>query len=426
MDDDRQRDFCDPTVFSVFCGTWNVNDKVLNEGEEDLTRWLLPEDQFRADIFAIGFQETVELSTMNVVFDGSKSADRAIYWQRRIADTFLLHGLDYVLIEERHLVGNLVFVYTKSDLIPFIRGIRGASTPIGIMGVMGNKGAVVIRFRILNTSVCIVCSHLSANRDNIIGRNNDVRAINEKTSLYPSLSNAGLLSDASELSAKENINNLSTQWANETALPLLIEEHDVIFWFGDLNYRIQESLPTTEVMEIVKRGGCASLLRFDQLIIEMENKAVFQDYLEGFIDFSPTYKYQPGTDTYDCRAEKKLRAPAWCDRVLWKENSKIDSVRQLNYRRSELNISDHKPVSALFNIDSSITVPTRERTVYQDLLTKVDKWENASAPKLIVEGRVIDFGTVQIQVILSYLYLMVNSLFVISMIIFNILLIVVQ
>ena len=158
----------------------------------------------------------------------------------------------------------------------------------------------------------------------------------------------------------------------------------------------------------------------------MENKAVFQDYLEGFIDFSPTYKYQPGTDTYDCRAEKKLRAPAWCDRVLWKENSKIDSVRQLNYRRSELNISDHKPVSALFNIDSSITVPTRERTVYQDLLTKVDKWENASAPKLIVEGRVIDFGTVQIQVILSYLYLMVNSLFVISMIIFNILLIVVQ
>ena len=66
--------------------------------------------------------------------------------------------------------------------------------------------------------------------------------------------------------------------------------------------------------------------------------------------------------------------------------------------RAELNISDHKPISALFNIDSGITDPIRERSLYQELLSKVDKWENASAPKLIVEDRVIDFGIVQVQV----------------------------
>jgi phosphatidylinositol-bisphosphatase len=72
----------------------------------------------------------------------------------------------------------------------------------------------------------------------------------------------------------------------------------------------------------------------------------------------------------------------------------IHIYRQLNYRRCELDISDHKPVSALFNIDTGITDPERERTIYTQLLSKVDKWVNASAPKLSVENRVIDYGLI--------------------------------
>ena len=386
----RQRDFCDPTVFSIFCGTWNVNDKMLEENDS-LQEWLLPKDQFVADIFAIGFQETVELSTMNVVFDGSKSTDRAVCWQRKISETFTENKLRYVLIDERHLVGNLLCVYAKSDLVPFIRGVRGATTPIGIMGVMGNKGAVILRLRIHNTTICFVCSHLSANRENVTARNNDVRNINEKTSLYPSL-------EAVDAAQKASLKDISTQWSNDTALPLLIEEHDVIFWFGDLNYRIQENLTTNEVLEIVKRGAFTSLLGNDQLNVEIDSKNVFNGFEEGRIEFAPTYKYQPGTDMYDCRPDKKLRAPAWCDRILWKENNAEDSVRQLNYRRAELNISDHRPVSALFNVDSCITDSKREKKVYQDLLSKVDKWENASAPKVAVDNRVIDFGPLLVHV----------------------------
>eukprot|EP00596_Hydrurales_sp_CCMP1899_P000717 CAMPEP_0119046722 /NCGR_PEP_ID=MMETSP1177-20130426/48508_1 /TAXON_ID=2985 /ORGANISM="Ochromonas sp, Strain CCMP1899" /LENGTH=540 /DNA_ID=CAMNT_0007020297 /DNA_START=42 /DNA_END=1665 /DNA_ORIENTATION=+ len=394
----RQNEFCDPALISIFTGSWNVNNKLLDDKEGGgLSDWLLPNDQFVADVFAVGFQETVELSTINVVFDGTKSSDRAVYWQKKISETFIEKELEYVLIDEKHLVGNLLCVYVKAALAPFIKGVRGAVTPVGIMGVMGNKGAVVVRMTIHNTSICFVCSHLSANRDNIVGRNNDFKNINEKTLLYPSMASLIKATSIADMSpntlSREQYKTLTNAWSNETALPLSINEHDIVFWFGDLNYRINEIISTQLVFDTVWRGEFKSLLHKDQLNNERLAGNVFEDYEEGTIDFEPTYKFAPGTSQYDNRPEKKLRAPAWCDRVLWRTNS-LDSVRQLNYRRCELDISDHKPVSALFNIDTGITDPERERTIYTQLLSKVDKWVNASAPKLSVEDRVIDYGVI--------------------------------
>lgn len=46
--------------------------------------------------------------------------------------------------------------------------------------------------------------------------------------------------------------------------------------------------------------------------------AVFYGAQESVLTFAPTYKYEPKTNLYEKRPEKKLRCPAWCDRVLWK------------------------------------------------------------------------------------------------------------
>jgi phosphatidylinositol-bisphosphatase len=107
--------------------------------------------------------------------------------------------------------------------------------------------------------------------------------------------------------SREQYKNLTNAWSIETALPLPISEHDIVFWFGDLNYRIHEIISTQIVFDTVLRGDFKSLLYKDQLIDQRLAGNVFEDYDEGSIDFEPTYKYQPGTSLYDNRSEKKLR-----------------------------------------------------------------------------------------------------------------------
>ena len=77
----------------------------------------------------------------------------------------------------------------------------------------------------------------------------------------------------------------------------------MVFWLGDMNYRIQTSSEMTA--EMIKANADAfqitSLLKQDQLVLEMTKGNIFTDFAEGGIDFKPTYKYDPNTDNWDTR-----------------------------------------------------------------------------------------------------------------------------
>jgi phosphatidylinositol-bisphosphatase len=74
----------------------------------------------------------------------------------------------------------------------------------------------------------------------------------------------------------------------------------ILIWCGDLNYRINY-LKRDDIFEMIKEQKYDELLEYDQLSIERNAGRTFQMFDEGRIAFNPTYKYDPGTDSYDTR-----------------------------------------------------------------------------------------------------------------------------
>ena len=128
-----------------------------------------------------------------------------------------------------------------------------------------------------------------------------------------------------------------------------------------MNYRI-EGLTIDEIDRKLELASFKELLhQYDQLNREKNNKnceyvEYFDGLMEGEILFWPTYKYDPGTDRWDTSIKKRL--PAWCDRILYHYGTQCknsihhnDQIRLIAYRsHPEIRVSDHKPVSGLFQI----------------------------------------------------------------------------
>ena len=92
-----------------------------------------------------------------------------------------------------------------------------------------------------------------------------------------------------------------------------------------------------------------------------------------------TYKYDADTDIYD--TSEKRRAPAWCDRVLYR-GALGRTCEQVSYRRAELRSSDHKPVSATYTVRTKQIVPERKQAVLRDIIETLAKYENEARPEV--------------------------------------------
>ena len=236
--------------------------------------------------------------------------------------------------------------------------------------------------------------------------NTELRMLNYNTIM----NKASLPLDLSSLPAlKPWHNNANSKFYQSE---MMILDYDNIFFMGDLNYHIDEKISTEEVFRIVDRKDWANLRRFDQLTIERLALRVLQGFNEGELSFPPTFKYIPGTDLYERRSEKKLRAPAWCDRILWYTINKRESIRLKEYNRCTAKLSDHKPVFAIFECDFKEVNVAEERDAFLKVVGLMDKSENDSKPRIVVENKFINFEILNIGVC----FLPLHSFFLFSFI----------
>jgi len=386
----RQDEFTQYKEARLFIGSWNVNAKGK---DENLESWICKDWDTGAppDIVAVGFQEIVDLNASNLVVD-NKTQQRSQYWIDKIRTTINAKKFSnndpmrsYTLLAYKHLVGLMICVFVKSVHYHRVKYLHTDSVGVGVLGMGGNKGGVSVRLQFYDSTLCFVCTHLAAHRENIAGRNADYENILTKVSF-----------DVGEEAVREVIQSGSLrQWASGNS-SVTIPDHDLVFWFGDLNYRIDESISLEQVMEWSNNGNFKDLRINDQLNLERAAGRVFQGFEEEELTFKPTYKYQPGTDHYDVRPDKKIRAPAWCDRVLWMAQDS-EHIKPISYERSEINISDHMPVMGTYMTTIKDVIQSKRKEVYEEVMKLLDKYENQTLPMVGLSAIQLDFGEMRYE-----------------------------
>ncbi|KAF2865824.1 Endonuclease/exonuclease/phosphatase [Massariosphaeria phaeospora] len=342
-------DYCDFREISAAVMTWNAGaskpaNLQQNGQDQNFYRELL-QPHNPPDILVFGFQELVDLEDKKVTaksfFKKKKKQDATdqehMSHQYRAWRDHLIRVLDehapkqnYTLVHTANLIGLFTCIFVSSSERTKVRDVSAAQIKLGMGGRYGNKGALVVRFFVDDSSLCFINCHLAAGQTQTTHRNNDVAAIMEAEALPRNRSP----SECADFFVGGGDGSM-------------ILDHEICILNGDLNYRI-DSMTRDSVIAAVRQGNLPKLLDRDQLLLSRKRNPGFRlrAFNEAPIKFAPTYKYDVGTDNYD--SSEKKRSPAWCDRLLYRGLGKI---KQTEYRRHDgVKVSDHRPVSGRFRI----------------------------------------------------------------------------
>ena len=394
----------------------------------------LGDERNRADVYAFGFQEVVPLSVGNVVADGMGRADPHGYatgaWEDLVEahlnagakkkKTKKLAGgggkkAKYVRVAAQQMVGIYLTVWVKASLRGAVAEAQTTSVGCGVMGVLGNKGCVAAWLKVYDTSVCVLCAHLSSGQGplDLLRRNADAADILERVQ-FPGSGAPG------------------------AAVGVADADHCLLV--GDLNYRLNAD--DAEVRARLGEGGAGAdgLLELDQLRQEMAAGNAFRGWAEQGIAFPPTYKFRRHTDVYagdperpdgsqpdlqaleaealaggdeaaaaaaagvgeggkpppkrkEKKKDKKVRTPAWCDRILWKPAREL---RAQGYRHvPAIKFSDHRMVTASFALEVRQYKDADLKAAFNEAYRLADLQEMQEQPRLEVQTNTVDFGDVR-------------------------------
>lgn len=300
--------------------TWNVGTAMPPDDVTSLLHLGGGDGSDSADMIAIGLQEVNSMINKRL-----KDALFTDQWSELFMDA--LGPFNFVLVSTVRMQGVILLLFAKYYHLPFLRDVQTDCTRTGLGGYWGNKGGVSVRLAAFGHMLCFLNCHLPAHMDKAEQRKDNFQTI---------------------LSLQ--------QFQGPGAQGIL--DHDLVFWFGDLNFRI-ESYDLHYVKFAIDSDQLHQLWEKDQLNIAKNTWPILKGFEEGPLHFAPTFKFDVGTNKYDTSAKK--RKPAWTDRILWKvkapgggpspsgrESHRLQ-VTQHSYRsHMEYTVSDHKPVAAQF------------------------------------------------------------------------------
>ncbi|KAK7751235.1 hypothetical protein SLS62_006780 [Diatrype stigma] len=324
-------------------------------------------------LYVLGLQEIVPLSLSKQSFYSDPTT--IAKWQDALEAAL---PRNYQLISSCQLVGVLLLIYASPEVADNISNESTISIGTGVLGYMGNKGAVATRLVLGETTRIVFTNcHLASGHDqtSLDRRCWDYNKIANQTKFAP-IEYGGVEEEDGDK----------------------IGDEDFIFMFGDLNFRL-DGLPGDDIRRLLTlhtrgeydinkkpsktivgddgvivmrshpgddgsstpgmvsretsfddddeelpdpddflpdphddpaslQATLDSLLPHDQLKRVMnQRKAFHEGWREGPITFLPTYKYDVGTvGLFD--SSEKMRAPSWCDRILYRTRKDWEAYHQ--------------------------------------------------------------------------------------------------
>lgn len=380
---------------SVVVGSWNVNQK-QPPAEAQLRRWLHLDTDPPPDVVGVGLQE-LDMSVGAMLREETPAAAPWSHAFKNAARD------QWSCVGERQLVGLYLIVLVRKALLT-----GGKDAPVGEFAIssvrcgamnnaMANKGGVGLRLRVHRTSFAFVTMHLAAHMSHVERRNRDFLRIYDMMHFS----------------------------VDAGALPVLLRDQERIFFFGDLNYRVE--MGYDEVLSLIDKREWQRLHDCDQLRRQLKLGETLYARLgirDALPSFAPTYKYDAGTLRYD--TSEKRRVPAWTDRVLWwaPPYCKADLLRPgvagldtgpptghgsaterardpmslQNFWREEMgeHRSDHRPVTAHFDVAVKVELPEEKERIRVEIRRRMEKFgqDEFLLPKIEHDRSDIQFGDV--------------------------------
>ena len=352
----RKNEYTKYQDFHIFIGSYNLSGKSIDNAI-DIVNWLIsyrdnPLDNnlnlnsISPEFYILGFQEIVDLNSTNLLIKSNTEKRNKI---KTLINNLLITSFQnsnktdkYQLMKEIDLVGLYILIFVRASCIKYIKNFDYQIIKTGLKGTLGNRGSLLLRFNLNDSSIAFACSHLSSGQEKNEERKSEI------------------------------INVLNTSFKK---YPLIkFKDYNYYFYFGDVNTRLNLSLEDEKLIDMIKfhpldtNSDFSALLSHDQFFKYQKESNIINEMDEAKIKFSPTYKYHVGLNNYDIES----RIPSWCDRIFFK---KYTETTPLAYNKCILNISDHQPIYGLYKIKSQIIDQEKKQNILDEII-KMNNIEN--------------------------------------------------